>query len=129
MEQRTFYSHARELYIAMNTGTIAIGEDGKARRYGEKFIQFKNPANGKFGSYSTTDPEAIEYLEKRSKEVGDILTEAQYIEACTPVEQKVGEANRKLEESNKLLADLRAREAELEARLAQLEPASKASKK
>lgn len=127
--ERTFYTPQRELYIAWNTGKIVMGENGQATRVGERAIQFRNPAKSKFGSFTTSDADEIAYLENRSKTVGDVLDEEQYIKAATPVEQRADEATRKLEENNKLLADLRAREQEYLAQIEDLKAGSKASAK
>jgi hypothetical protein len=115
--QQTFYSPAKNLCIIWDTGTIAMGEDGRATRIGERQIQF-NDGPDQFGFYTTAKQDEIDYLTERAKQQPkDIYTMSEYADALVPVQQKVDSMSRDLFESNKLLADMRAKQAELEAEL------------
>jgi hypothetical protein len=124
-QEKTFYSPARGLCIAWKNGEVAIGEDGKARRVGERHIQFID-SGGQFGAYATRDPEEIAYLENRAKrEPKDIYTFDEYTSALVPVEQKNKDMERRLVEQNQLMADLISQQDELKRKLAEAEEAAK----
>lgn len=132
MEQQTFYSPRRGLIITMSTGEMAIGEDGKARRYGERHIQFRSNGD-QFGAYSTSKEDEIEFLKDRAKNIRpkDVYTLAEYRDSLISAEQKADNASRVLEEQNKLLADLRRETEELKRQLeeAQAKPKTAARSK
>jgi len=115
--ERTFYSLSPGLicwagkdggvHQTMLNGSLQIVTDAPIR-----FTEIgKGPDGHRFGVYTTSNPEHIEYLDDRVKNIGDVILPDEYNRRITPdtlrismMESKI----RELEEKNSLLEALKA---------------------
>ncbi|MCP4899741.1 MAG: hypothetical protein GY906_22475 [bacterium] len=78
-----------------------VVQDGVSTVVDGRSVQFSGTV-GDYGAFMTDDPTLIEILEERK----DVLNEAQYLDATTPVDRKLQTASRTITEQNQLIAKL-----------------------
>lgn len=105
MEEKQYFSKVRGLKICRSIGEWKVIE-GENRRVGESYIRFGEMSGCPYGTYRTSDPEEIAYLDKRAEEVQDILKFEDWEKLQVPETQRADDAERQLSEANSLIAQL-----------------------
>lgn len=102
--QQVFYSRTAGLAFQPPElkGKIIDTPSGKAR-VDEKIVQFTPMGNTAWGMCSTSDPEIIAVLDKRRIETGDVMNQAEYLEASMSPDQKIAALKREVTSANRLL--------------------------
>jgi hypothetical protein len=94
-------------------GELVTMADGTKARVGEKIIEFQPMGQDRYGRYTTSDQQVIDYLEWRRANIGDIMTAEEYAKEVTPKEIQISDLQRKLDQANSLLAELQKQGKEL----------------
>lgn len=110
---KRFYSECAGLTIAREHGEYKM-VGGQNVRVGEKFSVFSPMGKSvkvgdkvkSFGQLVTSDPEEIEYLERRAVEMGDIMTAEQFSAAITSPQQSLDEKDRTIQQLQSQLAEV-----------------------
>lgn len=104
MEAKVFYAKSANL-ICYPERPQRIFENGQSAVLEGSKIEFSPQADG-FGRYVTDEAKEIAYLEKRAREVGDILTPEMYSRETTPPEVRNAQLERHISTQNSLIAQL-----------------------
>jgi len=104
-EPKTYYSEITGLSISAVKGELTQIA-GERVRVGEKIIQFAPMGSSNFGSFTTTDPELIAFLEHRVRTVGDVFGPEEYYRRIVPTEQQIKDLKSRLIETENRLAEV-----------------------
>lgn len=111
--QRTFYSRCAGL-ICYPEATKIVVQNGEKTIFDPHPIRFtplgqSSPSGDKFGSFTTSNPVEIEYLEKRMKNQKDVISNEEFNRLLTPPADQISilqDQLRKIQERNALLEKL-----------------------
>jgi hypothetical protein len=102
-QETIFYSRIPRLLISPpGMKGKPANDNGIFKHVGEKLIQFVPLGSEHYGQYVTSDPELIDYLERRCRETGDVMTAQEFEEASTPASVLL---NRAREENRRLIVE------------------------
>jgi len=112
---KTFYSPRGRLTISPpNLKGEYMMINGRNQRVNEKLAEFmpfvrseKGMQGGDYGSFTTSDPDLIAYLEERAAmDNTDVFTAEMWHERMIPVHERAAAKERQIEEKNSLIASL-----------------------
>ena len=116
--ERVFFSRSSNLMISPPgmKGVLTDMGDGRKRMVGGVLIEF-SPAiaagagtatgGSSYGTYRTSDPKVIAYMEERERALGDVFGAEKFRELMMAPHELNQEKNRVIEDQNRLIADLK----------------------